>query len=108
MIRKLLGIIGIFVGTLLLIFLLSSCMPMSRVPVNKPLPPVVIRIPDGEVYLKCFKTIPLWQHIVFFPALVLGCAELLPEHGACIVWVGESSTEGVIEHEKQHCLGYVH
>lgn len=64
--------------------------------------------PDGEIYAKCAKAWPLWQHVVMFPILPLGCAERFPQHNVCIIWLGETSTDGVEEHERAHCAGYSH
>lgn len=87
---------------------LLSAITFAAQPSWPALPAVVQRIPDGEIYAKCARAWPLWQHIVMFPILPLGCAERLPAHGACIVWLGETSTDDVLEHELQHCRGYDH
>lgn len=87
---------------------LSGCAPMSSKPEHAPLPASVQRIPDGEIYAKCAKAWPLWQHVVMFPILPLGCAERFPQHNVCIIWLGETSTDGVEEHERAHCAGYSH
>lgn len=84
----------------------SACAPLSTKPVRPPLPPVVERIPDGEIYAKCFRAFPLWQHILFFPLLPLGCSER--DGRTCTIWAGETATDSVIEHEKKHCQGYEH
>lgn len=97
-----------YVLTMGAFLLLTSCAPMSTRPVYDPLPYSVHRIPDGDVYAKCARAWPLWQHVVMFPLLPLGCAERHPQHNVCVVWVGETSSEWVVEHEKQHCAGYVH
>lgn len=96
------------VASALLLMLCAGCVPMSAKPDRAALPILVQRIQDNEIYLKCAKAWPLWQHILAFPILPLGCAEYLPAHGACIIWIGETSSAAVLEHEKKHCLGYDH
>lgn len=88
--------------------LLTGCAPMSPTASYPPLPYSVSRIPDGEVYAKCARAWPLWQHLMMFPILPMGCAERYPQHGVCIIWVGETSAAWVVEHEKLHCAGHVH
>lgn len=66
----------------------------------------IIRIPDGAVFAKCYRAIPLWQKLL--GAVPLGCAEFSFRGRWCRIWVGETSTDAVIEHEKEHCDGYYH
>jgi len=92
---------------LALLLTLSGCAPLATQPSWPSLPVSIHRIPDGEVYAKCARATPWWAHILFFPVLPLGCAERTAE-GTCIIWLGETSSDAVLEHELQHCRGYDH
>lgn len=106
--RRIFAWLTISVMVIFVFIAVTGCAPMSARPVHDPLPYSVTRIPDGEVYAKCARAWPLWQHVVMFPILPMGCAERYPQHGVCIVWVGETSAAWVVEHEKLHCAGHVH
>lgn len=72
------------------------------------IPPTVHRIPDGKIYATCAPMVPLWQHIVLFPVLPIACTWFDWEKRTCDVYVGETSTQGTLEHELEHCQGMYH
>lgn len=70
--------------------------------------PTVVRVPDGDLYRRCFPAISLVNHILMFPAMPLGCTFVDLDKNTCLVIVGETTTNQTLNHELEHCAGMYH
>lgn len=92
---------------LLSTLLCASCAWTSKVEPWPDLDETVIRLRDDQVFAKCYEAIPLWQRVLLL-AVPVGCSEISFQGHWCHIFVGTTSPESVIEHERRHCRGERH